>query len=170
MAAQLRRRERRQGAGGHGRAEVGAADADIDDVGHRLTERAAHPALAHIRGEAQHLFAHADDFRHDVLAVDLDGLAGEVAQGGVQDGALLGDVDLLAGEHRVTAGFDFGRLGELDERTQDRAVDALLGIVKQEIVESDAELLEARWIVGKLLSRRAREHAVAQARQFRQCR
>ena len=66
------------------------------DVGHRLAERAPHPSLAHVGGEAQHLFAHADDIGHHVLAVDQDRLAVEIAQCGVQDGALLGRVDLLA--------------------------------------------------------------------------
>ena len=114
----LRRREGRKRARRHCRAEVGAADADIDDVGHRLAERAPHPSLAHVRGEAQHLLPRADDLGHHVLAVDQNRLAGEIAQGGVQDGALLGDVDLLAGEHRLAPGFDLGRLGELDERAK----------------------------------------------------
>ena len=56
------------------------------------------------------------------------------------DGALLGGVDLLAGEHRLALGLDLGGLGELDERAEHAAVDALLGIVEQEIVERDAEL------------------------------
>ncbi len=116
MAAQLRRRKGRERARGHGGAEIGAADTDVDDVGHRLAERAAHAALAHVRREAQHLFAHADDLGHHVLAVDENRLAGEIAQGGMQDGAVLGDVDFHAGEHRVAPGFDLGRLGELDER------------------------------------------------------
>ena len=49
------------------------------------------------------------DLGHHVVAVDQNRLAGEIAQGGVQHGALLGDVDLLAGEHRVAPGFDLGR-------------------------------------------------------------
>ena len=137
----------------HGRAEVGAADADVDDVGHRLAERAAHPSLAHVRREAQHLFARADHVGHHVLAVDHDRLAGEIAQRHVQDGAVLGDVDLLAGEHRLARPRP-RRLGELDERGQDPGVDALLGIVEQEIVEGDAECLEPRRIVGEIGSRR----------------
>ena len=39
----------------------------------------------------------------DVLAVDLDDRALGRAQRDVQDGAVLGDVDLLAPEHRVDA-------------------------------------------------------------------
>ncbi len=94
------------------------ANANVDDVGHRLAERAAHAALAHVGGEAQHLFPHPDDLGHHVLAVDENRLAIEIAQGGVQDGALLGGVDLLAGEHRLTLGFDLGGLGELDKRAE----------------------------------------------------
>ncbi len=112
----------------------------------------------------EHFFPHADDLGHHVLAVDQDRLAVEIAQGGVQDGALLGGVDLLAGEHRLALGFDLGGLGELDERAEDGGVDALLRVIEQEIVEGDAELLEPRRIVGEIRSRRAREHAVAQAR------
>ena len=139
--------------------KVGAADADVDDVGHRLAERAAHAALAHVGGEAQHLLARADDLGHDVLAVDQDRLAGEIAQRGMQDGALLGRVDVFAGEHRVALGLDLGGLGELEERAADGGVDALLGIIEQEIVEGDAELLEPRRIVGEIGSRRTGEHA-----------
>jgi hypothetical protein len=39
------------------------------------------------------------DLGHDVLAIDEDGAVGAVAQRDVEDGAVLGDVDLLAGEH-----------------------------------------------------------------------
>ena len=38
------------------------------------------------------------------------------------------------------------------------------------IIEGDVELLEPCWIVSEFRSRCAREHALAQAGQFRQCR
>ena len=170
MAAQLRRGERRQGARSHGGAEVRPADADVDDVGHWLTESASHASFANVRSKAQHLFACVDDLGHHVLAVDPNRLAGEIAQGSVKDGPLLGDVDLLAGEHRLTLGFELAGFGELDERAQDASVNALLGIVEQKIVEGDAELLKSCRIVSEILPRRSREHAVAHAGQFRQCR
>ena len=110
-----------------------------------------------------------DDVRHDVVSIDQDRRAGEIAQCGVQDGAVLGDVDFLSGEHRVTPGLDPARLGELDERPQNGGVDALLGKIKQEIAEGDAELLKSRRIVGEVRSRRTREHARAHAGQFCQC-
>ena len=70
MGAQTGLAERRQRARGEGGAEIGAADADVDDVGHRLAMRAAHPALAHVGGEAEHILAHLRDLRGDVDAVD----------------------------------------------------------------------------------------------------
>ena len=86
----------------------------------------------------------------------------------MQDRPLLGDVDLLASEHRLTLGFDPAGLRQLDERRQHRRVDALLGIVEQKIVESDAELLETIGMVGEIRSRGPRENAIAHAGQFRQ--
>ena len=168
VAAQLRRRERRQGAGRHRRAEVGPADADIDDVGHRLAERAAHAALAYVGGELEHPLPRVEDVRHDVVTVDQHRLAGEIAQSGVKDRALLGDVDLLAGEHRLPLGFNPGGLGQFDERRQNRRIDPLLRIVEQEIVKGDAERLETIGMVGEIRSRGPREHALAHAGQFRQ--
>ena len=46
-----------------------------------------------------HAVEHRVDLGHDVLAVDQDRPVGAVAQGDVQHGAVLGGVDLLAGEH-----------------------------------------------------------------------
>ena len=98
------------------------------------------------------------------------GLPSKLRKRRVQHGALLGRVDLLASEHRLALGLDLGGLGELDERSQNACVDALLRIIEQEIVKGDAELLEARRIVGEIRSRGARQHALAHAGQFRQCR
>ena len=41
------------------------------------------------------------DFGHDVHAVDDDRLAFRCSQGDVQDGAIFGDVDLVAAKHGV---------------------------------------------------------------------
>ena len=79
----------------------------------------------------------------------------------MQDGALLGRVDLLALKHRLALGLDPARLGEFDERAQNGSVDPLLGIVEQEIVEGDAERLDSPRIAGEILSRRARERGLA---------
>ena len=57
---------------GHHRPEVGAADADVDDVADALAGVALPLAAAHALGERRHLVEHGVDLGHDVLAVDHD--------------------------------------------------------------------------------------------------
>jgi hypothetical protein len=85
--------------GGHGRPEVGPADADVDRVGDALAGVALPGPAADRVAEAAHGGQDGVDLRHDVPAVDEDGPVGAVAQGDVQDRPALGGVDLLAGEH-----------------------------------------------------------------------
>ena len=80
---------------------------------------------------------------HHVLAVDEDGPAGAVAERDVQDGAVLGAVDLLAGEHPVAPRLDLRRAGEIEQEAQRLSVDAVLRIVEEEIVEAQRVALEA---------------------------
>ena len=60
-----RQRQRR-----HGRAEIGAADADVDDVGDLLAGRAGRRAGAHGVGEGGHRIEHGMDVGDDVVAVE----------------------------------------------------------------------------------------------------
>ena len=83
-----RQRQRR-----HGRAEIGAADADIDHVGDL--------AGPHALGKFRHGGQHVVHVRHHIPARDHDGRVRLVAQRRMQHGAVLGDVDDLAREHRV---------------------------------------------------------------------
>ena len=55
---------------GHHRPEVGAADADVDDVADRLAGVALPVAAAHALGERGHPVEHRVDVGHDVLPVD----------------------------------------------------------------------------------------------------
>ena len=93
----------RQCARRHGRAEIGAADADVDDVGHRIATRAANGSGAHRLGEGGDFFSHGAYVRHDIPAVDQDRSAVEVAQRHMQRRTVFGQVDLLAGEQRGAA-------------------------------------------------------------------
>ena len=81
---------------GHHRPEVGAADADVDDVANSLAGVALPGPVAHPVGEVRHLLEHRVDLGHHVLAIDDDRCAFWGAQGHVQDGSVFGDVDLLA--------------------------------------------------------------------------
>ena len=55
---------------GHHRAEIGAADADVDHVADALAGVALPGAAAHAIGEVRHLVEHGMDLGHDILAVD----------------------------------------------------------------------------------------------------
>ena len=89
---------------GHVRAEIGAADADVDDVADALAGVAGPRRRDRTRSrEVGHLAQDRVHRGHHVLAVDLDDRALRRAQRDVQHGAVLGDVDLLAAEHRVDA-------------------------------------------------------------------
>ena len=61
-----------QGLDGHRRAEVGAADADVDDVGDRMALGALPVARTDGIGEVAHLVEDLLDLRHDLVAVDGD--------------------------------------------------------------------------------------------------
>ena len=99
---------------GHDGPEVGAADADVDDVLDRLAGVALPLTGAHATGEGTHLVQDLVDLGHDVDAVDDERRVLGHAQRDVQDRAVLGDVDVLAAEHRVAA------LGERRTRSRDR--------------------------------------------------
>ena len=89
---------------------------------------------------------------HDVLAVDHDRRAARRAQRHVQHGALLGDVDLLAPEHRVDAPAQVALVGELQEQLQRLVGDAVLRVVEVEPGALDGEALAAAGIVGEELA------------------
>ena len=92
----------------------------------------------------------------DVLAIDRDALAAEVAQRRVQHGAVLGDVDLLAGEHRGAAAFEIGGAGELFQQVHGGRVDGAFRPVEQKVAVGGGECLEPLWIGGEGLAHAAR--------------
>ena len=101
----------------HHRAEVGAADPDVDDVADRLARVTLPLARADALGERRHPVEHLVDVRDDVDAVDDERRPLRHAQRDVEDGAVLGHVDAVAAEHRL------GPLGEprlLRELEQER--------------------------------------------------
>jgi hypothetical protein len=103
-----------QGLVGHYWAKVGATNADIDDVADAFAGVAEPLAAADAVGEIAHGVEYGVYFGYDVYAIDDDFGIAWCAQGGVQYGAVLSDVDFLTGEH----GFDplgkVGLLGELE--------------------------------------------------------
>ena len=117
---------------GHHRPEVGAADADVDDVANALAGVALPRAAAHAVGEVGHLVEHRMDLGHHVLAVHDDGGVPRRAQGDVQHGAILGDVDLVAAEHGVDARAQAGFSGQLHEQLEGFVRDAVLRVIEEQ--------------------------------------
>src|SRR5205085_8784440 len=105
-----------QRLGGHGGPEVGAADPEVDDVADGAPGEARPRPAAHAAGEVRHAIEHGMDARHDVLAVHDDARAAGGAQRDVQDGPTLGDVELLAGEHRLDARAQAGGSGQVEQQ------------------------------------------------------
>ena len=95
---------RRQRLVGHHRAEVGAADADVD---HRADPLAgdAGPRAASGPGRRRRRPARSTSCTSATTSwpSTSSGASGGQPQRGVQHGAVLGDVDVLAAEHRVAA-------------------------------------------------------------------
>ena len=134
-----------QGLVGHDRAQIGAADAD----GHQVLDLLAGNALpltgAHALGEGIHAVEDLVHVGDDVLAVDdeLALLACRAAQRGVQDGAVLGGVDVLAGEHGVAALLELHLAGKIAQQLDGLIGHQVLGQVEVQVAGVKAQLVHA---------------------------
>ena len=77
-------------------------------------------------GEIAHAAQDLVDIGGDVLAVNAQVIFGRDAQCGVQHGAVLGVIDVFAGEHGVAAGLKVSGLGYLNQLLDDVPVDQVL--------------------------------------------
>ena len=144
----------RKRQGGHDGSEIGAADADVDDVGDRLAGGTADRAGADTVGVAAHGVEHGANLRHDVGAIDADRPVGPVAQGDVQHGAVFGRVDARAGKHGVAALLDAGRFRERSEEPHRLDVDRAFGEVDRQIVQRGGVAIGAARIDGEDVAHR----------------
>ena len=105
--------------------------------------------LAHPVGKLGHLVEHGMDLGHHVDAVDDDRLSLREPEGHVQDGPILGDVDLVAPEHGLGALPQARLLGKLEEEPERFVGDPVLGIVEEQPCGLDREPLAATGVVGE---------------------
>ena len=122
----------------HHGAEVRSADADVDDVRDLLAGHARATRRERTRSaNADIALEHRLDVVIDILPVhDERGRApGGPAQRGVQHGAILGRVDVLAREHRGVALGDAGLLGEPHERGEDLVGHEVLRQIDVQVAE-----------------------------------
>ena len=133
---------------GHDRPEVGAADADVDDVADALAGVALPLAAADAVGRsrpscrARRGPGAPRSRRRRRWTAPLRG-----AQGDVQDRALLRDVDLLSPEHGVDARSQAGFLGQPEEQLEGFVGDAVLRVVQEEAHSLGRHPLAAAGIV-----------------------
>ena len=137
---------------GHHRSEVGAADADIDDVANAFAGVPLPSSAPHAVGEIRHLVEHGVDLRHHVLAINNNRCASRRAQGDMQDGAVFRCVDFLAPEHGIDAFVQPGLLRQLQQKLEGFVGDAVLRVIQVEARRFGRHAFAAFRVIGKELA------------------
>ena len=130
---------------GHDRAQIGATDADGHQVLDFLTGYALPLTGAHALGEGIHAIEDLVHVGDDILAVndELALLACRTAQCGVQNSAVLGGVDVLAGEHGVAALLELHLAGKIAQQLDGLIGHQVLGQVEVQVAGVKAQLVHA---------------------------
>ncbi len=125
-----------QRLGRHGGAQVGTADADVDDVPDPAAGEPQPFAAPDPHRERGHAVQHLVDAGYHVVAVHLDDRIGGGSQRRVEDGPVLGHVDPFAGEHGLPS-----RLHACGSREREQQRDRLAGDPVLRVVEVQARAL-----------------------------
>ena len=136
----------------HDRAQVGAADTDVDDIANALARVTGPTAAAHASRKTRHAVEHRVDVWHDVSAIDEDAFARRRAQRDMQDRALFGSVDLVAAEHGIDPLAQGAGFGKRHQQAQRLVGDAVLRIVQVDAGRFRDQPFATRWIGGKQLA------------------
>ena len=142
-----------EGGGGHARAEVGAADADVDQIGKRQAVCIGVCAADEAVGEIEGAFAFAPYFGQDVFAgrADRRGV-GRQAQGGVQGGAAFAGVDGFAAPHGLHFLRQAGGFGQGNQQGEGVFADAVFAVIGQEAVYLPVHAREAIGLGGEAVA------------------
>ena len=141
-----------QGLVSHHGTEVRAADADIDDVFDALAGVAFPFARADAVGKLRHPVKHGMHLWNDINAIDFNRCRAWSAEGCVEHGAVLGDVDLVTTEHGIDLAAQIGGVREIDEASNCLAGDQVLRIIQEKPSGFELELLSAGRIGGEKLA------------------
>ena len=151
----------------HRRAQVRAADADVDHGFDPLTGGSGPGARAQPVGEIAHRVEHRVHVGDHVLAIHgQSGVAGK-AQRGVQHGAILGGVDVLTGQHGVAARFEAGRAGEVGQQAQRLAGHPVLAVVDIQVSDGQRQIAAPGRVLGEQLPQGGAGELVEMAAQRR---
>ena len=106
---------------------------------------------AHALGEGIHAIEDLVHVGDDILAVndELPLLACRAAKRGVQDGAVLGGVDVLAGEHSVAALLELHLAGKIAQQLDGLIGHQVLGQIEVKVAGVKAQLIHAVGVSGE---------------------
>lgn len=142
-----------EGLVGHHGTEIRAADANIDDVLDALAGVAFPLARADAIGKLGHAVEHCMDFWNNINPIDFDRCRTRSAEGCVEHGAVLGDVDLFTTEHGINLPAQPGGVREIDQAINCLAGDEVFRIIQEKPGGFELELLSAGRIGGKELAK-----------------
>ena len=114
---------------GHDRAEIGTANADVDDTVDGLPGVSQPLAVSHPLRKDSHLVKNRVHLRHDIDAVDHNLLAPRRPQGDMKNCAAFRDVDLPAFKHGFDALTEVALTGEIHEQPYRLIGDTVLRVV-----------------------------------------
>ncbi len=143
--------QRRQGLKQQARAEVGAADADMDQGFERLSGGAGNRARLDAVGIGLHLVARRLDVGGDLVAAQAFVLGVRITKRDVQHGAAFGHIDLLAGPHLLARRGDARGVDRGDGGFEAGPCPGLLGDVDVEAADAQAHAGQAFGIGGELV-------------------
>ncbi len=142
---------RQQSLVDHHRAQVAAADADVDDVRDLLAGDAAPLARAHAVGEGAQPVEHLVHVVVDLLTVDDEGRLDfcRATERGVQHRAVLTGVQVRTAQHRAETIAHTGLVGEGDQSVEDLGGDEVLGQVDVQVAHRAREITRAIGVGGE---------------------
>jgi len=133
--------------------QIGSTNTNIDDVLDGLAGVTLPLTTPDLLGEFLHVLEDLVDTLNNALSVDLHWPVLGIAESDVVNGALLGEVDLVAIEHVITKFLQLGLLSQFHEKLQCLIGDEVLGEVEDGlglvglVVESARELFKSLWIL-----------------------
>ena len=133
----------------HGRAEIGAADPDIDDRAHPPPGMSAPAAIPDLIGERGHSVEHRVHMGHDIVAVEVNRLAAWRTECHVEYGAPFGAVDSVAADHRLDAFAQAAGIGQAHQEADGLVGHMVLGVVEVQAGGLQRESLAARGVSCK---------------------
>ena len=139
---------------GHDRAEIRAANPDIDDCSDPLARVPEPLPFADAVAEGGHPIEHRVHARHHVRAIERDRLRSWRPQRHVEHGPVFGDVDPLPREHAVDPWPQSAGFRQADQERQRGLGEPLLGVIHHEPAGFERELLGPVVIGGEPLPER----------------